>query len=353
MIFRNGVMNIKTPVSWMGNKTSILHILYALFPLNYERYIEPFGGSGAVLLGKKKPDKMEVYNDFNHNLVNLFRCMRDRPMAFIKELGFYPLNSRDDFNAIRDFFRQEKFDDKYLDEELELTKIILSDLKADEIIELYIKMKQDYDLRRAVMFLKLLRYSYSSGGKSFACQPFSVVSLFQLIEQVGKRLENAVIENQDFEVLIKHYDRDNAFFYCDPPYYSSEYVYQCGNAFFYCDPPYYSSEYVYQCGFTWDDHLRLKNTLANSKGKWLVSYNDCEKIRNLYDGYSFFDFTRLHNMKQRINAGEQFPELLIGNYDMYERQKNKPLQLSLLDLTTEQQIDLEQILKECIINHGK
>ena len=250
----------------MGNKTSILHILYALFPLNYERYIEPFGGSGAVLLGKKKPDKFEVYNDYNHNLVNLFRCMRDRPMAFIKELGFYPLNSRDDFNAIRDFFRQEKFDDKYLDEELELTKIILSDLKAEEIIELYVRMKQDYDLRRAVMFLKLLRYSYSSGGKSFACQPFSVMSLFQLIEQVGKRFENTVIENQDFEVLIKHYDRDNAFFYCDPPYFSSE--------------------YVYQCGFTWDDHLRLKNTLANSKGKWLVSYNDCKEIRELYDGYS-------------------------------------------------------------------
>lgn len=324
---------IKTPVSWMGNKTSILHILYALFPLNYERYIEPFGGSGAVLLGKKKPDKFEVYNDYNHNLVNLFRCMRDRPMKFIKELGFYPLNSRDDFNAIKNFFKQEKFDDKYLYEELELTKIILPDLKAEEIIELYIKMKQDYDLRRAVMFLKLLRYSYSSGGKSFACQPFSVVSLFQLIEQVGKRLENAVIENQDFEVLIKHYDRKNAFFYCDPPYFSSE--------------------YVYQCGFTWDDHLRLKNALAKAKGKWLVSYNDCEEIRNLYDGYSFFDFTRLHNMKQRINAGEQFPELLISNYDMYERQRNKPLQLSLLDLTTEQQIDLEQILKECIINNGK
>lgn len=77
--------------------------------------------------------------------------------------------------------------------------------------------------------------------------------------------------------------------------------------------------------------------------------NDCTEIRNLYDGYSFFDFTRLHNMKQRINAGEQFPELLISNYDMYERQRNKPLQLSLLDLTTEQQIDLEQILKECIL----
>lgn len=333
MIFRNGVMNIKTPVSWMGNKTSILHILYALFPLNYERYIEPFGGSGAVLLGKKKPDKFEVYNDFNHNLVNLFQCMRDRPVALIEEIGFLNLNSRDDFNRNKEFFKDEKFKDRFIEEEMEKIQLIFDKPTADELIELMTRRKLDYNLRRAAMFLKLLRYSYSSGGKSFACQPMNIRSLFGLIQDVSIRLNNAVIENQDFEILIKHYDRDNAFFYCDPPYYSSE--------------------YVYQCGFTWDDHLRLKNTLANSKGKWLVSYNDCEEIRNLYDGYSFFDFTRLHNMKQRINAGEQFPELLISNYDMYERQRNKPLQLSLLDLTTEQQIDLEQILKECIINNGK
>lgn len=333
MVFRNGVMNIKTPVSWMGNKTSILHILYALFPLNYERYIEPFGGSGAVLLGKKKPDKFEVYNDYNHNLVNLFQCMRDRPVALIEEIGFLNLNSRDDFNRNKEFFKDEKFKDRFIEEEMEKIQLLFDKPTADELIELMTRRKLDYNLRRAAMFLKLLRYSYSSGGKSFACQPMNIRSLFGLIQDVSIRLNNAVIENQDFEILIKHYDRENAFFYCDPPYYSSE--------------------YVYQCGFTWDDHLRLKNTLANSKGKWLVSYNDCEEIRNLYDGYSFFDFTRLHNMKQRINAGEQFPELLISNYDMYERQRNKPLQLSLLDLTTEQQIDLEQILKECIINNGK
>lgn len=282
------------------------------------------------MLGKKKPDKFEVYNDYNHNLVNLFRCMRDRPMALIKELGFYPLNSRDDFNAIREFFKQEKFIDKYLNEELELTKIIFPDLKADEIIELYSKMKNDYDLRRAVMFLKLLRYSYSSGGKSFACQPFSVVNLFQLIEQVGKRLENTVIENQDFEVLIKHYDR--------------------GNAFFYCDPPYFTSEYVYQCGFTWNDHLRLKNTLANAKGKWLVSYNDCEEIRNLYDGYSFFDFKRIHSMVQKYDAGREFPELLIANYALYERERAKPRQLSLLELQTKDEEISEKIFKESILS---
>lgn len=122
----------------MGNKTSILHILYALFPLNYERYIEPFGGSGAVLLGKKKPDKFEVYNDFNHNLVNLFRCMRDRPMAFIKELDFIRL-IQGMILMQSGIFQAGEVHDKYLDEELELTKIILPDLKADEIIKLYIK----------------------------------------------------------------------------------------------------------------------------------------------------------------------------------------------------------------------
>lgn len=324
-------MNIKTPVSWMGNKTSILRILYAVFPLEYERYIEPFGGSGAVLLGKKKPDKFEVYNDYNHNRVNLFECMRDRPTALIEEIGFLNLNSRDDLNRNKEFFKNEKFNDRFIEEEAEKIKLIFDEPTADELIELMTRRKLDYNLRRAAMFLKLLRYSYSSGGKSFACQPMNIRSLFGLIQEVSIRLDNAVIENQDFEVLIKHYDRENAFFYCDPPYFSSE--------------------YVYQCGFDWDDHLRLKTALPNAKGKWLVSYNDCEEIRKLYDGCSFFDFTRLHNMKQRLNAGEQFPELLIGNYDLLERQKQKPLQLNLLDeMSLEEQLELEQILKECIIN---
>ena len=69
------MIKIKSPVTWIGNKTSILHILYALFPIGCDRYVEPFGGSGAVLLGKPVPDKFEVFNDYNHNLVNLFRCM--------------------------------------------------------------------------------------------------------------------------------------------------------------------------------------------------------------------------------------------------------------------------------------
>lgn len=324
------MVTIKTPVSWVGNKTSILHILYALFPMEYGRYIEPFGGSGAVLLGKEKPDKFEVYNDYNHNLVNLFRCMRDRPLAFIRKLGFLNLNARDDFLFIKKFFEKEEFDDKFLNQELELTSIVLPQIQAGEIRELYKESIEEYDLRRAVMFLKLLRFSYSSSGKSYACQPFSVRSLFELIQDLSNRLENTVIENQDFEVLIKHYDRPDSFFYCDPPYFTSE--------------------YVYECGFTWNDHVRLKETLAQTDGKWLVSYNDCEEIRKLYQGYEFFDFKRIHSMVQRYEAGKEFPELLIGNYDLYERESKKPRQMTLLDMNQDSSMDIEKILKESIIS---
>ena len=94
----------------------------------------------------------------------------------------------------------------------------------------------------------------------------------------------------------------------------------------------------------------MREALRNAKGKWLVSYNDCQEIRDLYKGSSFADFTRVHSMKQRTNAGEQFPELLISNYDMCERFNSKPLQLSLFDYTNEEQMTIEKILKECIIS---
>lgn len=313
----------------MGNKTPILRTLYALFPLEYERYIEPFGGSGAVLLGKEKPDKFEVYNDYNGNLVNLFCCMRERPMALIRELGFLNLNSRDDFNALKKFFQKEQFEEGYLRQELQLTRLLLPEPQAGELCRLRLAAKTDYDLRRAAMFLKLLRYSYSSGGKSFACQPFNIAGLFGLIQQVGERLADTVIEHQDFEVLIRHYDRPGAFFYCDPPYYASE--------------------YVYQCGFTWEDHLRLQRALAGAKGKWLVSYNDCSEIRKLYQGYRLFDFSRVHWMVQKYEAGKEFPELLIANYDLYERERGKPRQIALLESEESTPQELEQILKEGIV----
>jgi DNA adenine methylase len=322
---------MKTPVSRVGNKSSILHILYALFPLEFNRFVDVFGGSGSVLLGKPQIHPFEVYNDFDRNLVNLFRCMKDRTVATLREIGFCNLNSREDFNAIKKFFESDgKFTDEYLLEELELTSLTFPPPEAKELQELRTRITIDYDVRRAAMFLKLLRYSYSSGCKSFASQPFDIRRLFGLIKELEDRMATVVVENQDFETLIKHYDRPDTFFYADPPYYSTE--------------------DMYAVGFNWDDHVRLHDTLSNIKGKFLLSYNDCPEIRELYKDFSMFDFLRTPSMAQRYEAGKEFKELLIGNYDLYERERNKPIQMSLFAEQIENQQHYEKILKESIIS---
>lgn len=286
-----------------------------------------------MLLGNPNPPPFEVYNDFDRNLTNLFHCMKERTVATVRELGFCNLNSRDDFIAVRRFFKDEQFEDKYFSEELRLTDITFPPPEAAELKEIRTRITKDYDVRRAAMFMKLLRYSYSSSCKSYASQPFDIRRLFGLITELKNRMANVVVENQDFETLIKHYDRPDAFFYADPPYFSTE--------------------DMYAVDFNLDDHVRLKDTLKNIKGKFLLSYNDCPEIRELYNGFSLFDFSRTHSMAQRYEAGKEFKELLIGNYDLYERAKNQPVQLTIFDVHNDADSEIpnyEKILKECIVS---
>lgn len=286
-----------------------------------------------MLLGNPDPPPFEVYNDFDRNLTNLFHCMKERTVATVRELGFCNLNSRDDFIAVRRFFEDEQFEDKYFSEELRLTDITFPPPEAAELKEIRTRITKDYDVRRAAMFMKLLRYSYSSSCKSYASQPFDIRRLFGLITELKNRMANVVVENQDFETLINHYDRPDAFFYADPPYFSTE--------------------DMYAVGFNLDDHVRLRDTLKNIKGKFLLSYNDCPEIRELYNGFSLFDFSRTHSMAQRYEAGKEFKELLIGNYDLYERAKNQPVQLTIFDVHSDADSEIpnyEKILKECIVS---
>ena len=124
---------MKTPVSRVGNKSSILNILYAVFPLQYGRFVDVFGGSGSVLLGKEQVDSFEVYNDYDRNLVNLFHCMKERTMATIREIGFCNLNSREDFNSVKKFFEFEEFIDDFYREELLLTELMFPPPEANEL----------------------------------------------------------------------------------------------------------------------------------------------------------------------------------------------------------------------------
>ena len=241
-------------ISWVGGKKALRDLIYLRMPREYGRYIEVFGGGGWVLFGKP-PDKcMEVYNDFNSNLANLFYCVKERPMALLRELSFLPLNSRDEFVTLRKFLTMEEFQSEHLSEELEIATHFLKEPEAEEIRELLMEKAEPNDVKRAAAFYKIIRYSYGSGCTSYGCQPFDIRKTFGTIWEANRRLKDTVIENKDFEALIRQYDRPNAFFYCDPPYFETE-----GH---------------YEVVFRKEDHARLRDTLAGIEGKFMVSYND-------------------------------------------------------------------------------
>ena len=270
-------------LSWVGGKKALREQIVAMFPIYYERYIEVFGGGGWVLFHKNPGNDFEVYNDFNGLLVNLYRCVRERPDELMAELK-YVLNSRVDFDRAR--------------------AILASHGRRTEI-------------QRAALFYQVIRYSYAAALKSYASQPHDMWANFPLIEQAHRRLANVVIEHQDFERLIRHYDRPVSLFYADPPYHDTEGYYQN----------------IGEKGFTETDHIRLRDTLLSIEGKFLLSYNDDDFVRNLYDcrGIYLVETTRLNTIKQRTDPGAQFPELIISNYDPYERGRLQPSQMTLFD----------------------
>ena len=185
----------------------------------------------------------------------------------------------------------------------------LPPLEFEELRSLFLERAEPGDVQRAAAFYKVIRYSYGSGCTSFGCQPFDVRKTFHLIWQAADRLANTVIENKDFEALIRQYDRENAFVYCDPPYFMTE--------------DHYEVEFPRQ------DHVRLREALAGCQGKWMVSYNDCDYIRGLYEGCHITAVSRINNLAQRYYRGCEFPEVIITNYDPQERKIWGPQQMDL------------------------
>lgn len=296
-----------------------------MFPAKFDRYIEVFGGGGWVLFGKPPEQKgLEVYNDYNSNLANLFYCVKNRIGAFLKELGFLPLNSRDEFTVIRSFLEKREFDTRFLEEELALVENALPPPEYEEIRAILLENATVTDVKRAAAFFKLIRYSYGSGCTSYGCKNFDVRKCFAAIWEASRRLADTVIENKDFEALIRQYDRESAFFYCDPPYYETE-----GH---------------YAVVFRKEDHARLRDVLADCKGKWMVSYNDCDFIRDLYEGYTITAVTRINNLAQRYDGGCEFPEVIITNYNPGEQARAVPRQLDLFSLYEEEEEDGYEIL---------
>lgn len=245
-------------ISWIGGKNYLKKHIVSRFPEKFGRYIEVFGGAAWVLFAKDRHAELEVYNDYNSDLVNLFRCVKYHCPELQRELSWV-LNSRELFEDFKNQFNGRG-----------LT-----------------------DIQRAARFFMLLKTSYGSNGRSYGCIKKDINVMTEYLTSIQKRLSTVVIENKDFEDVIQVYDKPDALLYLDPPYYGTE--------------------RYYQIQFSTEDHIRLNRVLQSVKGKWILSYNDCEYIRELYKDFVVEEVSRQHNLASRYDGGD-YKELLIRNY---------------------------------------
>ena len=249
---------MNSPITRIGGKKLLRKTICERFPETgtFDRYVEVFGGAGWVLFYKDKHAKLEVYNDAGGELVNLMRCIKYHAGELQREIDGY-------CNA-REFF---------------------------EDVSAQLSMRGLTDIQRAARYFLRMKISFGADGRTYGCNAKNLSNAVEYLTDVQQRLmsSSVVIEHKDFENLIKVYDRPKALLYCDPPYHSTE--------------------KYYDVQFTEADHIRLRDTLSAIKGKFLLSYNDDEFIRELYKNYKIEAVERQNNI-----SGGRFKELIITNY---------------------------------------
>jgi len=246
---------------WPGGKSRLLKKLLPLIP-EHDCYGEVFGG-GLALFGAKPRSPLEIINDLNGDLIALY------------------LNVQ-----------------RHLPEMLRQINLAIS---SRELLFKYVAQPGLTDIERAARFLIRNRTSFGGGGDSFAVARSSKGGgaginrdkQTVLLEQMHERLNGVVIEHLSWERFLELYDREGAFFFCDPPYVGAP-------------------TGVYD-GWTEKDATALRNRLRKCKAQWLVTINDSPFTRDLFGDCTVDSVvTRNGGANNRTHSTSTFGELALA-----------------------------------------
>ena len=291
---RTGVAGIARPfIPWIGSKEKLIPYIWQVFPSNPKLYLEPFGGGGALLLGiQPKISRMDIYNDFNCDLVNLFLCARECTIQLVQELKFLPLDSRAEFELLKEFMNHKELLQQRIADERNAVMECFSGEEREELLQILRGRSRLFDVQRAAAYYKVCRGSFSGTTSSFGVRPNNLTNFLYLFDDASKRLQDVIIENKDCLDIIRERDGPDSLIYCDPPYFEAE---------------------CYEVAFPKENHQRLHDTLLNCHGYVMVSYNYCPYICELYQEFYIFRVVRPNSMSQ--TAGSEYEEVIITNYD--------------------------------------
>lgn len=184
------------PFSWYGGKNSLLkHLLPILDSVPHKVYVEPFGGSGAVLLNKK-PSPTEVYNDLYGDVVHFFRMLRDHSEELVGAIELTPY-SREEFVQ-------------------SLTREGVGDIERAR--RFFVTARQVMMALASTASAGRWCVAHNQSRRGMALVVSRWLSATEGLMEVAQRLKTVVIENEDACLLIPRYDGAETLFFLDPPY---------------------------------------------------------------------------------------------------------------------------------------
>ena len=260
------VRPVSPPAGYIGGKRNLSKRICAIIDRTpHTSYAEPFVGMGGIFLRRTRRPKAEAINDISGDVVGLFRCLAEHYPYLVDMLRFR-VTSRAEFERL---------------------------LGQDP--------ERLTDLQRAVRFLYLQRLAFGGkvSGRTFgvdASSParFDVSKIEPMLADIHDRLQSVVIERLPYSDFIRRYDREGALFYLDPPYWA-------------CEKDYGADV------FTREDFASLADQLVGIKGKFLMSLNDNEGVRETFGRFIVAPIDTTYSIGA---ASRPAREVLISNFQL-------------------------------------
>jgi DNA adenine methylase len=264
----------RSPLIWFGGKAMLAGTIIELMP-DHDCYVEPFGGAAHVI-AQKPPSKVEVYNDINDDVVNFLMVLNEDPERLYEACRTLPYS-----RSLFEQWQDELFDQRRNGGEM-----------------------SNFD--RAVKFFYVNRLGINGGGLNHKSgwkhsahhnSPKVYQNVCERINKFANRMREVFIECRDFRYIVETYDGPRTVFYVDPPYVGCERR--------------YTGEFREQ------DHRDLAEILHRIKGKAIVSYYDCDLVKELYPGWRRVEIKTFKN-SVKVEEGYERPEateLLLMNFE--------------------------------------
>jgi DNA adenine methylase len=186
------------PIFLPGGKSRLLHILLPLVPYGNDVlvYAEPYCGSAALFFAKR-PHPIEVLNDLDHHLVNLFRALQDpEKLSRLKHRLRYTPYARAEFERALEILRQEDAD------------------PVDRAWALFVARNQSFGGSMETWGRVLTKSERGVAGSVN-----NWLAKLAFLDEWHQRLMMAQIDCVDALEFIEYWDTEKTFFYIDPPYH--------------------------------------------------------------------------------------------------------------------------------------